>query len=197
MRPLHRCLLDANLVRLRAIAHLWDVELTATRQREVAAELAEAMARPEDVADVWDVLPDDQREALQALLGAGGRMPLRVFSRRWGEMRTMGPGRMERERPWLDPASPAEGLWYRGLVFRAFDQEPGGTYEAVFVPPELRAHLPDLSPSMPAIALEPVSAPVAVRRAGDRLLDDACTLLSYLQNARLRLSADGGWPARH
>ena len=197
MRPLHRCLLDTDLVRLRVIARYWDVELTASRQRDVAAQLVEAMAVPETVADAWDALPDDQRQALEQLLAAGGRMPLRVFIRDWGEIRTMGPGRLEREQPWREPVSPAEGLWYSGLISRAFDQGPDGTYEVVFVPPELLAHLP-VPPAPPSsFTLEPAPEPAAMRSADDALLDDACTLLSYLQNERLHPSPDGGWPARH
>jgi len=197
MRPLHQCLLDTNLVRLRVIARFWNVEPTASRQRDVAAQLAEAMAAPETVTGAWDALPDDQRQALEQLLTAGGRMPLRVFARDWGEIRSMGPGRLEREQPWQEPISPAEGLWYRGFISRTFDQGPDGTYEVVFVPPELCAHLPAPPTPPPTITLESTLEPAAVRSADDALLDDVCTLLSYLQNERLRPSPDGSWPARH
>jgi hypothetical protein len=197
MRALHQCLLDADLVRLRAIARFWDVELAASRHRDAAAELTEAMSVPEAIAAAIDALTDEQRQALQALLAAGGRMPLKVLTRDWGEIRTMGPGRMERERPWRDPISPAEGLWYGGFIHRAFDQGPDGAYEVAFVPPEVLACLPVSSPCVPAIALDPISEPVAVRSAGSMLLDDACTLLAYLQNERVRPDPDGTWPARH
>jgi hypothetical protein len=197
MRPLDQCLLDVDMVRLRAIARFWDVELMTSRQQEAAAQLAEAMARPETIADAWEVLPDDQRRGLEALLAAGGRMPLRVFIRQWGEIRAMGPGRLEREQPWQAPISPAEGLWYRGFISRAFEQGTEGSYEVVFVPPELRAHLAAPPTPPPVVVLEPASEPAAARPAGDVLLDDACTLLVYLQNERLRPSSDGGWPARH
>ena len=196
MRPLYRCLLDTDLVRLRVIARFWGVELATSRQRDVAAELAKAMAVPEVVADAWDVLPDDQRRALDTLLAAGGRMPLRVFARRWGEIRTMGPGRLEREQPWRGSISPAEGLWYRGFVSRAFEQGAEGAYEVVFVPPELRAHLPSPAVPPPVIGLASTSEPAAVQSAGDALLDDACTLLAYLQNECLCPGPGGGWPAR-
>ena len=197
MRPLHQCLLDASLIRLRAIAHFWDVDLATNHQREAATQLAEAMVQPESVADAVEVLPDDQRRALEALLAAGGRLPLRVFARQWGEIRAMGPGRLERERPWEKPISPAEGLWYRGFVSRAFDQGAEGSFEVIFVPPELQAHLPALPASPPAISLDPAPEPAVVRSAGDAFLDDVCTLLAYLQNERLRPSPDGAWPARH
>ncbi len=197
MRTLHQCLLDTNLARLRAIAHFWDVELTASRQRDVAAQLAEALAAPEAVASAWDALPDDQRRALETLLAAGGQTPLRVFAREWGEIRSMGPGRMEREQPWREPSSPAEGLWYKGFISRAFKQGPEGAYEIVFVPSELQAHLPAPSTPPPALTLQPTTELAVVRPAGDAFLDDGCTLLAYLQNERLRPGPDGGWPARH
>jgi hypothetical protein len=197
MRSLHQCLLDANLVRLQVIARFWDVELAASRQRDAAAQLAEAMAEPETITAAWQALPDDQRRALEGLLAAGGRMPLRIFAREWGEIRAMGAGRLEREQPWRKPISPAEGLWYTGLISRAFDQEDEGTYEVVFVPPELIGHLPANSIPSPTLALEATREPTYTRSAGDALLDDACTFLAYLQNEPLRLGPDNDWPARH
>jgi len=197
MRSLHQCLLDTNLVRLRAIARFWDVELTTSRRQDAVAQLTTAMATPEAITAAWDALPDDQRQALEALLAARGRMPLRVFAREWGEIRTMGPGRMARERPWRKPISPAEGLWYNGFISRAFEQGPEGTYEIAFVPPELRVHLPTPHTPLPIITLKPAPAPAAARPAGDALLDDACTLLAYLQNEQLRPGPGGDWPVRH
>lgn len=197
MRPLHQCLLDTDLIQLQAIARLWDVELTTNRQREVAGQLAKAMAQPEAVTDAWEVLSDDLRRPLEALLAAGGQMPLQIFTRQWGQIRAMGPGRMERERPWRKPISPAEGLWYSGFVFRAFEQGDEGTFEVIFVPPELQANLPTPPTQPPAIAIEPIPEPAMVRSAGETFLDDACTLLSYLQNERVRPNRAGGWSAQH
>jgi len=197
MIPLRQCLLDTVLARLRAIARFWDIELTTTRQREGALELAEAMDDPQAVARVRESLPPEERQALDALLAGGGHMPQRVFGREWGEIRTMGAGRMEREQPWEQPLSPAEGLWYHGLLFRSFEQGPDGAYEAVFVPPEIQAHLPAPAVQGPHIALEPAPEPAAVFSTADLLVDDACTLLSYVQNQRPRLTSGRQWPRRH
>jgi hypothetical protein len=198
MRSLTQCLLDAGPVRLQAIARFWDVELTTHRPREMAAQLATAMALPEAVRKAWDKLPDEQRQALADLHAHNGRLPARIFTRRWGEIRPMGPARMERERPWLNPLSTAEGLWYTGFISRAFDYEAGVEYEFIFIPPELRAYLPAVETATePTIRLEPTIAPVITYSHSDALLDDACTLLAYLQNRQVRLTADGGWPAQH
>jgi hypothetical protein len=197
MPLLRQCLLDTYLVRLRVIARFWEIELTARRQREVALELAEAMENPKAVTRAWKALPFDGRQALRALLASDGQMPQRVFTREWGDIRAMGPGRMEREQPWKEPVSVAERLWYTGLVFRTFVQGPDGAYEAVSVPPELRACLPTADAEQPRIALEPTIAPAVVLSDRDHLLDDACTLLGYIQNERPRVPADHRWPERH
>ncbi len=197
MIRLRQCLLDTYLVRLRAIAQFWDVELTATRQREAALELAQAMDDPQTVASAREALADEEGRALQALVGSGGQMPKRVFTREWGEIRTMGPGRVERDQPWKQPISTAEGLWYKGFVFLSFEQGADGAYEAAFVPPEIRAHLPESEAEEPLIAVDPGPEPVAVLSTGDFLLDDACTLLSYVQNEEPRLTSGQDWPERH
>jgi hypothetical protein len=197
MLLLRQCLLDTYLVRLRVIAQFWEIELTARRQREAALELAEAMDNPDAVIHAWNGLSFNQGEALRALVAADGQMPQRVFTREWGEIRAMGPGRMEREEPWKEPVSAAEGLWYTGFVFRTFVQGPEGAYEAIFVPPELRAMLPVADGDRQNITLEPTGRPAVVLSDRDHLLDDACTLLGYIQNERPRLVAGRGWPARH
>lgn len=197
VRSLQQCLLDTDLVHLQAIARFWDVELTAGRQRDAAVDLAEAMATPEAVTRAWEALATGPRRALERLLAAGGKMPFLTFTRDWGEIRTMGPARMEREQPWLAPISPAEGLWYSGFIYRAFEQGATGAYEVIFIPPELLAHLP-VPPTPPrALALEALPAPPEVRADGGALLDDACTLLAYLQNEPVRPDADGDWPSGH
>lgn len=197
MPLLRQCLLDTYLVRLRAIARFWEVELTTSRQREAALELEEAMSRPETIVRAFKALSEEERQALQALLASDGRMPQRVFTREWGRIRAMGPGKMDREQPWEEPVSPAEGLWYHGFIFRTFEQGPEGAYGAVFVPSEIRAHLPPSESAPPHIALQAIPAPSAVFSAPDLLLDDACTLLAYVQNERPRLKSGRQWPKRH
>ena len=197
MPLLRQCLLDTYLVVLRAIADYWEIPLTTRRQREVALELTEAMSDPATIDRALARLPAEEGKALGALLASGGRMPRRVFEREWGEIRVMGPGRLERVQPWHDPTSPAEGLCHRGFVFRSFEQGPDGAYEAVSVPPELLEHLPAPGSAGPSIDLAPTEPPILVTSTEGRMVDDACTLLAYVQNQRPRLEPDDGWPERH
>src|SRR5258708_5184318 len=120
MQDLNRTLSDYDPELLRVIANRWDVDLNVREARNAGAYLAQNMLRPEKVADAWDRLTDEQRGALQTLLGAGGRMPSFVFARLFGEIRPMGPDKMEREKPYLNPASLAEALFYRGLIATTF-----------------------------------------------------------------------------
>lgn len=197
MPRLRESLLDTSLVRLRVIADFWEIPLTSSRQREVALELTEALDDPDAVGFALGKLTDDQEQALRALLASEGRMPRRVFARDWGRIRRMGPGRMEREKPWQDPVSPAEALWYRGFLYLSFGEGPEGAYDAVHVPPELSQHLPTPKVAERTITLEPADTPGAVHSCGDRFLDDGCLLVAYVHNQRPRTRADAGWPDRH
>jgi hypothetical protein len=81
---------------------------------------------------------------MQALVQAGGRMPVATFARDHGDVRLMGPGRLEREEPWFDPANPAEALWYRGFLYRGFDETAEGVIEFFYLPEEFLQQFPKL-----------------------------------------------------
>jgi hypothetical protein len=109
----------------------------------------------------------------------------------------MGPGRMQRERPWQAPSSPIEGLYYSGFIFGAFASHGEGSHEELVVPAELLRHLPAESAPPPRLALQVARQPPMVMAATDWLLDDMCTLLSYIQNNQPHLGPDGRWLDRH
>ena len=54
-----------------------------------------------------------------------------------GEIRAIGPGRLEREGIWREPENPAEELWYRGLIYRAFADFGDGPLEYIYIPEDL------------------------------------------------------------
>ncbi|MBC7249148.1 MAG: helicase-associated domain-containing protein [Anaerolineae bacterium] len=182
MKTLKQCLIDYDMALLRAIAQRRGVELSSNRRREAAAQLAAALLEPESVAEAVAWLSPAEREALDALLIAGGRMQAALFSRRFGEIRTFGPGRLEREEPWRQPVSPAEGLWYRGLIARAFDLVDEQATEFVFIPTDLRPLLPAPPAGPLPFTVEKVSPPPIVRDDGLAAVQDLCTFLAYLRN---------------
>lgn len=182
MRPLLRTLEDEDPGRLRIVAELWGLELAAGPARAMAAALAAPMLDPAAAREHVETLPADERRALDHLLAQGGRAALADLTRRFGPLREIGPGRRDRERPWRAPASPIEGLWYRGLIARAFADTPTGPQEFVFVPDDLARLLP--APAAPPpnfVPGQPAAPPPSVRLAGDAALDDAVTLLAALR----------------
>lgn len=197
MKNLRQCLIDCDMAMLRAIAQRRGIELTSNRQREVVELLAEELVQPESIADILEGLKPEEREALESLVAEGGRNKFHLFVRQYGEIRAFGPGRLERERPWEAPVSTAEGLWYSGLIYRAFDEvgekpRQGQTSEFIFVPQDVLPRLPRVEKKPPAFIVETASAPSAIRQGDLTLIQDTCAFLSYLQNEDVKPRKDGG-----
>lgn len=196
MKNLRQCLIDCDMAMLRAIAQRRGIELLSNRRREVVGQLADELAQPESLADVLESLRPQEREALGHLTSEGGRSKLHLFVRQYGEIRAFGPGSLERQRPWEAPVSAAEGLWYSGLVYRAFDEVEGQTSEFVFVPQDLLPLLPEVGKEPIAFVVETAPTPSAIRQGNLTLVQDACAFLGYLQNEEVKPLRDGSLPLR-
>jgi len=193
MRTLEQALLDHDLIVLRVIAEWLDLDLIGADKAQSVKQLAVALTAV-DLAEEIEGLEPEEAEALAALVREGGRAPVAVFSRTHGEVRAMGPGRLEREEPWLDPISPAEALWYRGFLYRGFDQTSEGLLEFYYVPPELLARLQPSAAVATAASREPAAAPTlspidppeGTRPPVDDAVDDLTTLLALAQRTGLQ-----------
>ncbi len=100
LRSLRSALIDEPLAKLLAIADVWDAPVQATSPKEIADSLAVHVLNAGVLGEIRAGLPTQAQTALETLLGAGGKMPVAGFERRFGVIRAMGPGRLERERPW-------------------------------------------------------------------------------------------------
>lgn len=194
MRSLDASLNDHPLAMLRGIAELRGVALATNSRAEAAAQLAAILAEPEATERVLAGCSPAANAAWAALRDAGGRMKLPVFGRTFGQIRPIGPGRLEREAAWRQPQSPAEELWFRGLVFRAFTDLGNGLAEHVYIPDELmppeglaRSEGTETQQSLPA----PVQAPSRTCHALNSLAVDICWLLASLRAAPVRLEGSG------
>ncbi len=189
MPTLLRALVDYDLNFLQIIASQWDIELAAEERAAAAEELAKAMARPGAIAGIWERLSDRERQAVFEVQAQEGRIPFSHFIRRFGEIRPMGPARREREKPWINPASITEALYYRGLIVRTFEQTAAGAVEHIAIPAELQTLLPQPDPE---VVKRPPGYPVAPPRKLEggwgAAADDVCTILAYLiiRNANSR-----------
>jgi len=180
MRSLLQSLQDFDHGHLRIIAELWGFEPPADPQTDLAAWLAESMLQPEVLSELIDALPAG-RAALDRLIAEGGRLPWADFEQQHGELRDMGPGRRDREKPWRHPASATEALYYRGLIGRAFADTPVGPKEFAYIPSDLRSILPD-APDSAAVEIATFGAkPSTVVPATSGLVDDLTTLLAALR----------------
>lgn len=204
MPDLTTSLQSHDLGHLRIVADLWGVELAAGDAETALPELIRALANRDLVVEVVEALPAKARAALDALMQSDGRLPWASFTRQFGEVREMGSGRRDREQPHLRPASPAEGLWYRALLARAFFDTPSGPQEFAYIPDDLlvlihhEGHKEHKGKSMEKNSMYFV--PFVVNQEGeslgrlatpterahviladDRILDHACTLLVALR----------------
>lgn len=186
MRTLERALADYDLAMLRAIAATHGSPLTATRQGEAVSELAATLASPQLIREALARLSPQEREALDRLLISGGQMSRISFSRRHGALPHLGPGRLERERPWESPGTPAERLWYMGLIYTGFVELEGEPAEVVYLPDELLDLLPPPQTPPPTFEVATLPPPVEFAPGGPSLAEDLCTLLSYVQNNPIR-----------
>jgi hypothetical protein len=198
-KTLHESLVDYDMALLRALAEVRGAVLTSNRRLTAAEELEAQLSTPASLAIALTDLSEAETEALAVLQAAGGWMEAPRFARRFGPIRRMGPGRLERERAWLLPANPAEGLWYRALIFTGFRQTEAGVVEVVYVPEDVLRSLPDLSPEEAptaeagrGLAMEPLPPPAKVSPApADALVEDVFGVLVAVRNRNIRPKPDG------
>lgn len=180
---LTQSLISQDLGYLRIVAELWGIDIQVSDQHTTIEKLTPELLKPARVEVMLENLPAEARAALDELVQHKGSIPWSRFTRRFGEVREMGPGRRDREKPYQDTISPGEDLWYRGLVGRAFFDSATGPREYAYIPSDLLALLPRPQEN---------SAPTLGRKASrkdrqhpylatDRILDHACTLLAALR----------------
>ena len=183
MKSLLRTLGDSERHLLPLLAQVWGVAHEALEPEELVAGLNSAMRDAERAERVWRALDEGQRGALQHLLASGGHMPAGMFTRVHGVIRQSGAGHIAEIAQ--QPATPAEALFYRGLIAMAFEQAETGPRQVVYVPEEVI----DVLPTLPVIqqvdegdgGVAALSAVEGQRAADTSIVDDLTTLLAWLQ----------------
>lgn len=186
-------------VMLPVYAQVWGVRDDGLDDNELRRAVLDAMLEPARAEKVWESLDDSARGALQTLLGAGGSMAESHFERMFGRISLLGAGEIAAQQPAQKPRHAADALYYRGLIFRRFENAATGTRVLVFMPDDLRGVLPVRRTSydhladaeaepfpylqddaeeadIEALAAESVRA---ARPADTSLVDDMTTLLAF------------------
>jgi len=189
MPDLYHSLQKQDIGHLRIIAELWGLELDSSTKDEALDELSASLLDPNLFTELIDSLPPQADSAITALVNAGGRIPWVTFTRQHGNIREAGAGKRDREKPYQNPTSATETLFYRGLLGRSFFETEKGLQEFAYIPDDL---LPlilrrDGAGSAPIINTEPLGRPASPGERGqetlanDSILDDATTLLAALR----------------
>lgn len=183
MPSLSQSLQGRDLGHLRIVADLWGQGLTALDARDGLGQLVSIMTDPALVDQELGELDEPARASIDDLLRNSGRLPWALFTRRHGTVREMGAAARDRDRPHRNPASPAEALWYRALIGRAFFDTSTGPEEFAYIPDDLLALIPEQPRKREMLAgrLALAAEKAFPVLATDQILDDACTLLAGLR----------------
>lgn len=165
------------------VAELWAIDLSTVKESDLTPFLAQSILAQLSDANIITELPIEAQSALKDLATNQGALPWSLFTRRHGEVREMGAARRDRVKPHLSPISPAEILWYRGIVFREFQDTPQGPEEFAYLPHEIFAVIPQII-KPEEVPLGRPALPDECRQqfmTDDSILDHTCTLLAALK----------------
>jgi hypothetical protein len=186
MPTLLQSLQKHDLGHLHIVAEGWDIDLHAPDVRKGRKELAAAIQNATStLIELIEDLDPEPQSALADLIGAGGQIPWHHFTKQYGPVREIGPGRRDREKPYLSPISTTERLWYLGLLSRDFFDSAAGPQEFAYIPDDLILAMPGfLHIQQPKPVLSRTATPT--ERAypfpvSDQILDHATTLLTALR----------------
>jgi hypothetical protein len=174
---------------LEAIAEGWSVALTDEQVPEIVERLVAEMTSAANVERVLQRLGEPERQAL-AYVAANGQAKAHIVARKYGGLRHLGPGRLEWEQAWHQPASTVERLWFLGLLYEGYGLDEGYRGRVFFVPPEVLAVLPPMHIALPAFQVQTAPPPPIAHDDQDDLAHDVLVLLSYARNNELRGKRD-------
>jgi hypothetical protein len=168
---------------LNIIAETRGIQTNELDEISLARQVSEGILAAAQNGDPFSSLPDAARKALQKLVSEKGRLPVPVFTRQFGEIRVMGAGKRDRERPDQNPTSPAEILWYAGFIGKAFMDDHPSPQEFIYIPDDLLPFISveELEDGLVFGKLAAQEITGRVHPANDHILDEACTLLAALR----------------
>jgi len=187
MPDLTHSLLKQDIGHLRIIAEFWGLELESADVDSAREELSAALLDFELLGELMDSLSPQADLAITDLVNSEGRIAWSNFARKYGDIREMGAGKRDRERPHLKPSSTSEFLFYRGLLARAFFETDKGSQEFAYIPEDLLLLIESRKDDEPPIQIEALGRPASPGEKGqeiladDSILDDATTLLAALR----------------
>jgi hypothetical protein len=180
------CLQDSTIVTLKAIAQNHGLQFrTRIRKAELVDLLADRLLQPRLLKRALRKMGDQAKEALHALLQQDGQVDASSFAHRFGPIRSFSPWfTILQVKPWLYPASPAEELFYLGLIFKVMLTVDDLSTEFIIIPEDVLPLLPQPEQKALAQMLEATAQPLHTHQ--DDLLHDAFAFLSFLNRQEAR-----------
>jgi hypothetical protein len=183
MPDLIESLQGRDLGHLQIVASFWGIKLEQQDPHQAINQLAASLLESSAAKELVAKLPIEAGNALGDLIRHDGRLPWAQFTRTHGEVREIGAAKRDRERPYEQPISVTEVLWYRGLIARAFFDTPTGPEEFAYIPDNLLEMIPKPGGSdEPWLGRQASSQEYSqVFPVSDRILDHSCTVLAGLR----------------
>lgn len=123
--------------RIKIIYSLWGEEGSFRDVPSGIQLLENKISSPAYFEGLFQDLDLEAQLALQDLAGHDGRITWTTFLLRYGEFREMGVSRRDREKPFENPISTTEYLYYRGLIARGHFPTSRGILEHAYLPDDL------------------------------------------------------------
>ncbi len=133
--------------------------------------LAQALVDSTQLQPLLLTLSQAEQAVLEELLLTKGRLHRRHLTRRHGDLRPYRPWQVDApRRPWANPISPTERLWYLGLIFVERETDD------VVIPTDLIPHLP-----VPQVPIPSPASPTPDPAPANLACHDLAYLLALLQ----------------
>jgi hypothetical protein len=159
------------IAQARGVRIPWEAPKTA-----LVTVLADKLLDSAQLGQVLESFSEAEHRVLNDLVAVGGRIPRRYLAYRYGDVRPYRPWQPDAPcRPWENPVSPVERLWFLGLIFLELSTDD------LVVPDDLLPHLPSPEQRPP----EPVPDQGGLEPALLAAHDLAC-LLGLLQRDDVR-----------
>lgn len=178
---------DPELISM--LAEKWDFSLQPGSKDSRILQFLRQASQPGSIADFLKIQSPELLGALQTLAATGGMQPWADFSRRCGDIQTMGIAQRNQNRPDQHPQTISEALYYSGLIGKAFLKDQTAGVEYAFIPDEILPFLQVKTTVTPMPFGRPARKEEAACQhlANSAMVDDCCT---FLAAGRMGLQTD-------
>ncbi len=175
---------DQDFDFIKICAKNWHFDIKSSEKNTAITEFIIYISETNTINSYINALPENSKNAFYFLLEHQGRFPSLQYIHQFGEIRVMGPARRDREKPYQNPVSPVEDLWYRGLIGKSFLEDASLLEEYFYIPDEIMQSLVS-EQNKNGYQFGEAALPehyLDTDTANDKVLDYMCTILSSYRN---------------